>query len=118
MPLPLKPHTLTLIEASETIGGDSVVQSTDFTETAVTVKGQLTPMRVSAAFEKYGVEVKAPHEFLFEIADVAKVKLGNRLRKGGRIFVVETVPAIWDAEPRTKHAYCLMNDLTASGPVE
>lgn len=118
MPLFRKPHTLTLIEASETIDGDSVVESTDHDLTAITVRGQVTPLSSARSFELAGVNINAPHLFMFELSDIDKVVLGNRFRLDGRVFEVSTPPERWDAEPRTAHATCQLTDLTAQGPVE
>lgn len=106
-----KPHTLTLSEASEVIGGDSIVETTDHEVTAVTVLGQLTPESSASAFERYGVETSRPHLFMFEIADVGKVAVGNRFVLGEREFVVRTPVQIWNAETRTAHATAILEEL-------
>lgn len=116
MPLRLKPHTLTLIEASEDVGGDLVVEGVSYTLTAQTVRGQVTPLAASVAYEKYGVAVKAPHEFLFEIPDTDKVVFQSRFAMGARVFQVSSVVRVWDAEPRTSCASCMLDELTAKGP--
>lgn len=110
MPLRLKPHSLTLIEASETVIGN-VVETTDHLATPIVVRGQVTPEKKSAVFERFGVEVDEPHQFMFDTSDLEFVKVGNRFQLGARLFVVELKPQIWNAESVTEHAVAILKEL-------
>jgi len=118
MALPLKPHTLTLIQAGEVVIG-GVVEGIGHELTLHTIRGMVTPLSAVRSLETYGVEIDAPHQFMFEIADRESVKVGNRYQdQDGRVFVVTSPVQIWNAEPRTKHAHCQLDDLSAKGPLD
>jgi hypothetical protein len=108
MPLLHKPHTASVKTVAETVNNSTKVV-TDHTyadEDLEIVRGhrsRKTPFRI---MEEYAVDCREPALFLFDIEDVDKIKMGDRLSfaDSDEIWKVLTVPRKHDADTITSHA--------------
>ena len=77
MSLAFKPHTIAIYAITDTADSQSVAANpTD--GAAATVLGQVTPLSVADAFDRYGVDSKAPFLVLTD-ANAATVKVGQKV---------------------------------------
>jgi hypothetical protein len=83
--------TLTFYPVTEDTDADGVVQIPE-EGSGEEVTGQLYSMTSQAAFDKYGVELKRPSEFLYNETDEAKVSYPYKATYGSRIFEVADPP--------------------------
>lgn len=112
MALKKKPHTLTFYAVSENTNSDDVVQPPTFAEAGVEIRGQLTPMDATAAFNKYGVELERPHMWLCDDDDpgIGSTTVGSKATSGSREFYVKTPAEIWNAIPAMSFADILLEE--------
>lgn len=101
-----KPHTVTVAPKSGTVSSSELTGYA--AGSGVSVRGQVTEKTPQQALEMFGVVLSNPAVFLFEIADVASVKIGFVATLNGRSYWVAAGPQIMDAEPRTAHARVLL----------
>ncbi len=109
-----RPHTLVLEPAEDVSDGSGTVVNTGF-QNGPSIRGQVTPLKPVAAFERWGKEIDRPHDLLVNIEDGQTIRPADRLRMGTRAFVVEAGPQIWDAEPSTSCAAFLLREILQRG---
>jgi hypothetical protein len=109
MALAEKMHTLIFLPASEPVDVNGMVQRPLYGG-GQSVAGQLTPLASNAAFERTLLALARPHLFLYEIADEAKVAVGNKVVFGTRIFEVMSPPMKWDAIAAISCMECVLEE--------
>lgn len=91
----IKPHSVTVlpvVEPSDLTG--SYVEPPTFTTPGGTVLGQVQPLSSGAAFEKYGIMLHQPSEFMCDIEDASKFITGYRVVFLGNTYFVGGEPKI------------------------
>jgi hypothetical protein len=84
-------HTLTFTVVTETTNGEGEVQIPAEGASA-TVVGQLHSLTASAAFERFGVELRRPYCFVYDLDDEESVKMGYIATYDSREFEVAGPP--------------------------
>lgn len=86
MSLAYKPHTLSVYAISDAVDALGVAAN-PLDGAATTVYGQVTPLSVSDAFDRYGVEAVRPHLVLID-ANGATVAVGQKVVWLTRVYRV------------------------------
>lgn len=108
MPLLRRPHTASVLDAENLVHGAGAVVGATRTA-AQTVRGQLTPISASTAFEQWGIELQRPHLWLCNESDDGKFKEGDYLEINARRYTVRGIKR-WTALNPLNCLECLLEE--------
>lgn len=107
MPLPLKPHTMTVTKYT-TATVSSEVTSYPAVVPDVTIDGQITESSPVAVLEEYGIDLQFPAVWLCDLEDADDLQVGFKGVVNGRTYRVVSGPQRNDAVPAISHARYLL----------
>jgi len=108
--LPHKPHTFLMGDRSQVLDG-IVVISYQNSDPVHEIPCQITPDTQGRAFTDFGVEGNNPHMLLADPEWYSLIKKGNVGEFGGRRFVVNVDPKLWNAEFSTASVEVVIEEL-------
>jgi hypothetical protein len=80
------------------------------------VRGQMLPMGASAAYDRTGLNLSRPHEWLWDSGD--SFTPGDLVSFDGRWFRVASPSEVFAAELITRHVRCVMDEIEAEPVID
>lgn len=111
MSLRLRPHTFTVTAASPNVTHGNVATGTEHATAGQDVRGQITPIESTVAYESFGVELQRPHLVMVNLEDADKFRVNYWITYGTREFRVASLPQRWDAETSTSYAMFVAEEI-------
>lgn len=109
----LKPHTVTVYQASVTAGDDGIARTPSYSN-GQEVRCQITPLTQDKAMQMGFMELAQPHMLLADVTEESKFSTGRLVVYGARQFIVKGPPAIWNAESGTSCIQVVLEELEAT----
>lgn len=103
MALFIRPHTVTVFAPDFPIDSLGVV----LVEGPVggqEVRGQVTPLSSAMAFERWGLQLARPYEFLCDPGDANRFVPNGWVWFGGRTFKIRATPMVFEGIAAADHA--------------
>lgn len=104
------PHTVLVETIQEDAANDLSVPVPTYA-TAVSVRGQLTPKSMGAAFQETGLNLRRPHKWMMDLGKERSFTVNSRVRFGSRVFYVATPWRRHEAGNAMDHSSVMLDEV-------